>query len=127
MTESPGRRNISRLILSILFVGIGVLHFVKAEFFIRIMPPYIPYHTALVYLSGIFEILGGIGVQVKATRLFAGYGLVLLLVAVFPANIHMALNAENFPELPAALLWGRLFLQPLIMLWVWSCSIKKHD
>ncbi len=89
------------------------------------MPPYIPYPQELVYLSGVFEILGGIGLQVAATRRFAGYGLIALLVAVFPANIHMAVHSEMFPEMPVVLLWVRLFFQPLIMAWVWSCAIRK--
>ncbi len=126
MNTSPQiRTKISRIILSFFFIGVGVLHFTKADLFMRVMPPYLPYPRELVYVSGIFEILGGIGVHVALTRRIAGYGLIALLVAVFPANIHMAVHGELFPELPVALLWTRLLFQPLIMAWVWSCAIKK--
>ncbi|MBX9666735.1 MAG: hypothetical protein K2X93_03910 [Candidatus Obscuribacterales bacterium] len=126
MNTSPHiRTTISRIILSAFFIGVGVLHFTKADLFMRVMPPYLPYPRELVYVSGIFEILGGIGVHVALTRRAVGYGLIALLVAVFPANIHMAVHSELFPELPVALLWIRLLFQPLIMAWVWSCAIKK--
>ena len=77
----------------------GVSHFTNTEFFVAIMPPYLPAHLELVYLSGVFEVLGGLGILVPKTRRLAGFGLIALLVAVYPANIHMALNPEQFvPE-----------------------------
>ena len=99
------------------FAGVG--HFTNAEFFIAIMPPYLPWHAALVYISGVFEILGGIGILVPATRRLAGWGLLALLVAVYPANIHMAMNPELFPDMPPAALYGRLPLQFVFAVIVW--------
>jgi len=75
--------------MALFFIGAGTLHFTNASFYLTIMPTILPYPLALVYLSGAFEILGGIGVLVPACRRVAGYGLIALLIAVFPANIKM--------------------------------------
>ena len=91
------------------FAGIG--HFTNTDFFVAIMPPYLPAHVELVYLSGVFEILGGVGVLFAASRRVAGYGLLALLVAVYPANIHMALHPELFPDMSPIALYLRLPLQ----------------
>ena len=86
MTESY--RRAARWVLAALFVAAGALHFLVPGVYLRIMPP--PYPRALVYISGATEVLGGVGVLIPATRRWAGWGLIALLVAVFPANIHMA-------------------------------------
>ena len=113
-------RRFSALVIGIAFIGVGSLHFLKPEFFFRIMPPWIPWHAAAVYVSGVFEFLGGIGVLVPQTRRLAGLGILALLLAVFPANIHMALNASDYADIsPPIGLWLRLPMQPLLMLWVW--------
>jgi uncharacterized membrane protein len=121
-------RTVSRALLSLMFVTLGVLHFTTADAFVHVMPPYLPLHLELVYLSGLFEILGGVGVQIPKLRKAAGYGLLALLIAVFPANIHMALNEVSAPDgtpIPVALLWARLPLQFVMMAWVWSVAIRK--
>jgi uncharacterized membrane protein len=82
-------RAIFRLVLALFFIGAGVMHFLKPEFYLTIMPAVLPHPLALVYISGVFEILGGVGVMIPATRRWAGYGLIALLIAVFPANIKM--------------------------------------
>jgi len=80
-------RQIFRYLLAIFFVGAGVMHFVSPDFYVAIMPPYLPWHLPLVWISGGFEILGGIGVLFPhPLRRWAGWGLVALLVAVFPAK-----------------------------------------
>jgi uncharacterized membrane protein len=79
----------SRIITAAFFSFSGVMHFIRAAFFVSIVPPQLSHPLALVYISGIFEILGGIGLLVPTSRRFAGNGLVLLLLAVFPANIYM--------------------------------------
>jgi len=107
------------LLAAAFFVMAGVGHFTNAEFFVSIMPPYLPAHLALVYLSGVFEILGGLGILLAATRRAAAIGLLALLVAVYPANIHMAVHPELFPEMSPGLLYARLPLQFVFMLWVW--------
>lgn len=114
-------RRIALVLLSLFFVSIGIAHFAAAQAFVDIMPPYLPWHLQLVWLSGVFEILGGLGVLPVATRRFAGYGLIALLVAVFPANLHMAMDPEPFVAqgLPAWALYARLPFQLVFAAWVW--------
>ena len=85
------------------------------------MPPWIPWHVAMVDISGAAEIAGGIGLLISSVRRAAAWGLVALLIAVFPANIYMAVDQIQFTAhhpLSPALLWGRLLLQPLFIAWV---------
>lgn len=107
--------------LGLLFVVAGALHFASPETYERIMPPYLPLHRELVYLSGALEMAGGLGLFPERTRRFAGIGLILLLVAVWPANLQMLLDARaaGKPSWWVALLWARLPLQVLLMVWVW--------
>lgn len=115
----PRLRHFSRLVLALLFVGAGVLHFVRPEPYLRIMPPYLPAHLQLVYISGAAEILGGLGLLLPATRRLAGWGLILLLVAVFPANIYMLQTHGAGLSVPLWALWLRLPLQAVLIAWVW--------
>ncbi len=94
-------------------------HFFLADFFIAIMPDYLAYHRELVFVSGLFELLGAIGILAPATRVLAGYGLILLSVAVFPANINMAMYPERFADIPEIALYIRLPLQLLIIGFIW--------
>ena len=105
-----------------LFAGVG--HFTNTEFFVAIVPPYLPGAYELVYISGVFEILGGVGVLVPATRRFAGFGLLALLVAVYPANIHMMMNPELFPDVAPAGLYARMPFQFLFAAGVWWSTIS---
>ena len=104
------------------FVTMGVLHFVAPEPFVRIVPPYLPAPLALVYVSGLFEIAGGLGILVPRTRRAAGYGLIALLVAVFPANLHMALNPDQFGDVSATALYVRLPFQVVFAALVWVAA-----
>jgi uncharacterized membrane protein len=90
--------------------------------FIQITPDFLPYKKELVYVSGFFEILGGVGLLVPQTRKAAGIGLLALLFAVFPANINMAVNKIDFGVIPTWLLWARLPLQFLLMFAVRAVS-----
>ncbi|HYJ80333.1 MAG TPA: DoxX family protein [Longimicrobiaceae bacterium] len=112
-------RAVSRVLLAALFVVAGALHFTATDFYLRIMPPYVPFHRAAVFGSGVLEIIGGIALLVPRLRRWAAAGLVLLLAAVFPANVHMALHPEQFPDVAPLLLWLRLPLQPMLMAWLW--------
>lgn len=103
----------------------GIGHFTNAEFFVSIMPPYLPAHLELVYVSGGFELLGGLGVLLAASRRAAGYGLLALLAAVYPANIHMALHPELFPDAPAGALYLRLPLQFVFAWMVWWATLAN--
>jgi uncharacterized membrane protein len=84
---------ISRVLVGLLFITAGVLHFIKAGFFVSIVPAFLPFPAALVYISGVCEILGGIGALIPWVRRPAGYGLIALLLAVFPANINMLVQS----------------------------------
>ncbi len=122
---------ISRLVLAIFFIGAGILHFAIAPVYVKIMPPYLPAHLELVYISGVFEILGGIGILILPVQVLAGYGLVALMVAVFPANINMVVNYEQIGfDVPLPLLWLRLPLQGLLIYWIWwstELGLKKEN
>ncbi len=106
----------------------GVLHFLAPGAYERIMPPYLPLHRELVYLSGAAEILGGLGLLPKRTRRAAGIGLVLLLIAVWPANVQMLIDAwaSREPRWWLALLWARLPLQVVLIAWVWRASQRRR-
>ncbi len=122
-------RRLSRWLLGVAFIGAGINHFLNSEFYTAIMPPYIPYHLKIVYLSGILEILGGLGILVPKTQRWAGYGLIALLLAVFPANIYMAMNSELFKNIaPAWALYLRLPLQFILIAWVyWSIDETSRN
>ena len=114
---SAGRRWL-RYGLALLFVGAGALHFIRPEIFERIVPPALPAPRLLVLLSGAAEVAGGLGLLLPATRRWAAWGLLALLVAVFPANVYMVGLAGKL-HIPAWVLWARLPLQPLLMGAVW--------
>lgn len=113
-------RLLSRYALALLFVAAGVNHFINLDtsIYLKIMPPQLPAPRLLVYVSGVCEVLGGLGLLLPATRRAAGWGLLALLVAVFPANVYMALHHAEL-GFPAWLAWGRLPLQLPLMWWVW--------
>ncbi len=121
MLELPDSilKRIALFLLSFAFVAGGVNHFVNPEFYIAIMPPYLPAHSELVLISGVFEVLGGIGVLIPRARSLAGWGLIALLVAVFPANLYMALNPELFSDATPAALYGRLPFQLVFLAWTY--------
>lgn len=105
----------------VLFIFAGVMHFARADMFMRATPPWLPYPLEVIYLSGVCEILGGIGLMLSRFRRAAAICLALLLVCVFPVNIHMALHPEIFPEIPRWALYLRLPFQPLwIVLILWA-------
>ena len=112
---------IIRYLLAAFFVLAGVNHFINPDFYLKIMPPYLPWHLLLVYLSGFLEIALGILLLIPKFTHIGAWGLIALLIAVFPANIHMAVNHELFPEYAAMTLWLRLPLQFVLMaLSYWS-------
>lgn len=108
----------SRLLLGTLFGVAGFTHLVEPEIYLAMMPSYLPAHDLLILLSGIFEILLGGMLLFRRTHREARLGLVLLLIAVFPANLEMALHPERFPALSETLLWLRLPLQLVLIWWV---------
>jgi uncharacterized membrane protein len=101
------------------FMGGGVMHFISPEFFLAIMPPSLPYHEAAVAISGVFEIIGAVGLLFQRTRRMAGIGLFVLTLAVSPANIYMSLNPELFPDVSDLALTLRLVIQVLLLSCIW--------
>ena len=114
----------ARLLLAGIFAFAGVMHFIISASYVGIMPPWLPWHRELVYLSGVLEIAGGVGLLIPRIRRAAGIGLVLLLIAVWPANLQMLLNARaaSAPAWYQTLLWLRLPLQLVLVWWVWRAS-----
>ncbi len=117
---TPVIRLIALVLLGFFFVGAGINHFVHPNVYLRIVPPWLPAPALLVQISGICEILGGIGVLLPKTRRLSGAGLIALLVAVFPANVQMAQHPGLYADIAAApALYLRLPLQLVIIAWVW--------
>lgn len=112
----------SRSLLSLFFVASGVNHFVIPRAYRQIVPPGFGDPATLVTVSGVAEIAGGLGVLPGRTRRLSGIGLIALLAAVFPANLHMARNPAKFAKIPLWALYARLPLQPLMMLWAWRAT-----
>ncbi|HXG85013.1 MAG TPA: DoxX family membrane protein [Pyrinomonadaceae bacterium] len=119
-------KRILKYFLTIAFVAAGANHFLNAEFYLKIMPPFLPAPLFLIYLSGIFQIALGILLLIpKFTRL-AAFGLIALLIAVFPANIYMAANPQLFSEYSPTALYIRLPVQLiLIVLVFWVSKSEK--
>ncbi|MDB5296755.1 MAG: DoxX family rane protein [Phycisphaerales bacterium] len=111
-----------------VFVFAGVRHFTHPVPFRQIVPPALPSPALLVAVSGAFEIAGGLGLLIRPLRRAAGWGLVVLLVAVFPANVYMAMRPDREPgsHFPAWVLWARLPLQAVLIIWVgWAAGLGR--
>ncbi|MCY7351182.1 MAG: DoxX family protein [Cytophagaceae bacterium] len=104
--------------MAAFYVYSGVMHFVRPKFFLRIVPPYVPAHDLMVALSGAVEIIVGVGLLFPATRVWAAWGLIALLIAVFPANVYMAYG-ERFQAISPWIRWGRLPLQAVLIWWAY--------
>lgn len=113
-------KKISLFIMSVIYIAAGINHFWHPEFYLVIMPPWLPWHKELVVISGVCEIGLGLLLLFPSTRKLAAWGIILLLIAVFPANIQMAINYynESNPKLWIAIL--RLPLQLILIWWAWS-------
>ncbi len=110
------------------FIFAGVNHFVHPQVYRQIIPPRFPDAAALVAISGACEIAGGLGLLMRPLRRVAGWGLIAMLIAIFPANIYMALAPPGaFPDftLPHWLLWVRLPFQAVFIAWVWYVAIQR--
>jgi uncharacterized membrane protein len=125
--DLPRSRKRSRLLLGVAFVGAGLNHFVMPRAYQRIVPPSMKDRAqSLVTVSGVAEVVGGLGVLLPWTRRPAGVGLIALLAAVFPANLYMARTPEHFRKIPRWALYARLPLQPLMMWWAWTATRKSR-
>lgn len=114
-------KELLRVILAISIIIVGITHFSSPDTYVKIVPPQLPYPWELVYISGVFEVLGGLGLLVPNVSQFSAWGLIALFIAVFPANINMAVNhihLDNIPDSP----WFqvvRLPLQAVLIAWAW--------
>ena len=126
-------REALRYVLAVGMVGIGILHFTNAPAFVSIMPPYLPWHLELVYLSGAIEIGLGLLLLPRATRNFAAWSLIALYLAVYPANIHMALHEVTVQGLPPGveqpsrlMAWLRLPFQLVFIYWAYQYTDRAE-
>jgi uncharacterized membrane protein len=110
---------ILKYLLCVFFVVAGLNHFINPAFYLKIMPPFLPSHLLLVYLSGFFEMALGGMILISAWTHIAAWGLIVLLIAIFPANIHMAINPQLYPEINPVVLWLRLPLQAVFIAWAY--------
>ncbi len=116
-----------RWLLAVAMIGAGIGHFAMTDRFAMIVPPWLPWPRALVYVSGVAELAGGVGLLIPKLRRAAAWGLVLLYLAVFPANIHMAVHKiepwgghlSDFAQ------WARLPFQAVLIYWAWSYT-RRH-
>jgi uncharacterized membrane protein len=120
--------SLSRRLLAAFFVGAGTLHFVKLEPYEAIVPPALPRPREIVLVSGAAEVAGGLGVLVRPLRSWAGWWLIALLIAVFPANVYMALDPNEVfrKRFPRVALWLRLPLQGAFIAWVWAATEPRR-
>ena len=111
----------ARFSLAALMVAAGTLHFINPGPFVKIVPTWLPHPQALVYVSGFFEVVGGVGLLIRPLRRAAAWGLIALFVAVFPANVNMAVNDIALEGLPhnRLIYWWRLPLQGVLIGWAW--------
>ena len=119
----------SKFLLAIFMVGAGTTHCVSPEFYITIMPPYLPWHLPLVYLSGFFEVALGLLMLVPRFSRLAAWGIIALLIAVFPANIYMAVAPDRMPEMHISrwALWLRLPFQIVFIVWIWFVALWRES
>jgi uncharacterized membrane protein len=115
---------ILKYLLGVFFALAGLNHFINPAFYLNIMPPYLPWHAFLVYLSGFFEVLFGILVLLSKYRRVGAWGIIAVLIAVTPANVHMALHPQLYPEIRPFFLWLRLPLQLVLIAWAYWYTDK---
>ena len=128
--SNPHRiKEILRVIHAVAIIVVGITHFIVPEKYARIVPPQLPYPFELVYISGFFEILGGIGLVIPFVSIAAAWGLIALYIAVFPANINMAVNSipiDGIPHIPW-LYWARLPFQAVLIAWAYWYTRKPES
>src|SRR5215510_2185534 len=125
--ENRKIRDVMKYLLAISFIGAGLNHFANPEFYMGIMPPYLPWPSALHLTAGFLEFVFGVMLLIPRFQKMAAWGLIALLLAVYPANIHMAVNYHLYPDLPKILqwigpknvYWIRLPFQFVLIAWAW--------
>ncbi|MCB1179294.1 MAG: DoxX-like family protein [Leptospiraceae bacterium] len=122
--KNPKATKISRAIMAIFYIIAGCMHFIIPDFYIKIMPPYVPMHHEMVFVSGLAEIILGFGVMGRKSRRISAWGIIILLVAVFPANVHAYLNSDTM-NTPEWLLLIRLPFQGVLIYWAYYFTHKE--
>ena len=120
-------RTISSILLVTFFVLAGLNHFLHPQAYLTMIPPYVPFPRAVNVISGAAEVGGGIAVLIPRLRRAAGWWLIALLLAVFPANLHVALHGWDGVSIPAWVLWVRLPLQVALVAWVYASCLSTHE
>jgi uncharacterized membrane protein len=115
----------SHRLVAATFLTTGTLHFLRPAVFEAIVPDALPRRRALVYASGAAELAGGAGMLARHTRRPAGWWLIVTLIAIFPANVNMAVNAARFRLVPEWALWARLPLQAALIGWVYAAALRR--
>lgn len=114
-----------RFLLAFFFTAAGINHFVNPDFYLNIMPDYIPLHRELVLISGVTEIIAGVMLAFKRTAFWGGIGVIAMLIAFMPVHIHMIVESERYADMASVpSLWARIVFQALFVLWAWWCSVK---
>lgn len=112
-------KSLSLVVMAVLYVMAGRAHFTQPDFYLKIMPPYLPWHRQLVWLSGVIEVALGLLLLVPQTRVWAAWGIVALLVAVFPANVYHYTSGGAGMDIPGWVLLARLPFQGVLIAWAW--------
>jgi uncharacterized membrane protein len=124
---APTRRDKMRVAAGVAFIIASLPHFFSPERYLPMMPPFVPAPLTMIYVSGVAELLGGIGLLIPFTARLAAWGLVVMLIAIFPANIYVALSGENAAGLPSSpwYTWSRLPFQ-IVFIW-WVIEAMRRD
>ena len=115
----PRLKTLLKYLLGIAFALAGANHFFHTAFYVSIVPAYLPWHAALVYVSGVCAVFSGILLLVPGFSRLGAWAIIAVSIAVFPANINTAVHAELFPQFSPAALWLRLPLQAVIIAWAY--------
>lgn len=118
-SESAWLKRLLRYVLGAAFIAAGANHFLNTGFYLSIMPDYLPWHRALVYASGVAEMALGALLFVSRFRKLAAWGMIALMIAVFPANLQMALHTGLYPQFSELALWLRIPGQAMLIAWAW--------
>ena len=118
-------RRLGRFAFAAFMVAAGVNHFVDPDFYLSLMPPWLPWHEPLVFWSGVAEVAAGLGVLIPPIRRWAGWFAIAVLLAVFPANVWMAVDSSVWPDVPTWARWARLPFQAFFIWWAWI--VTKPD
>lgn len=112
-------KQFSLVFMSLFYIAAGVNHFLNAEIYLKIMPDYLPFHSLLNQISGLAEVLLGVLILIPSMRNVALWGIIALLIAIYPANIYLVQHPDIFPEIPHWILWARLPFQFLFIAWAY--------